>query len=750
MKKILVFIVLVMALFGATYAEESSNFDLEVNIGNKGTVYVDKKIPINITITNNSSDFDGTIKVMLPMASNSQEKKYYSYDYIMQIAAGESKKVETLETADASLEPGNVIIELVNKNDSIVYKENYRIRKTFEVKTSVAILSEDFDSLSYIKSTKTYNLVNLADRTLDIENAFSIYDVIFINFYETTKFSDKTVASLENFVNEGGQLVIGTGQYMDKSLKKLDFIGDINVGEIKETSSLEIQKITNVEVNSESNIKFADITADGYKEINKFILKKNIGSGSVVISKVSFGDSVFKGYFGSDKFINEFLEYKADISKNQYRNNSNYYINNYIAKIPKKFMPDPSLLTIFMIVFVLLVGPITYIILNHLDKRDYGFIIIIAIVLVSIGGIKAYGYALNSNSDIVNHLSLLSADGDNLNVESYVGFKGSKGNVDIEFDKKYEISRYVQNNYDMESGLIYSKYSDENNHIVFYNSKQWEFNKVKVNANEPFDSKMVSSIEVDGTNLKLNFKNELGYDVEDLFFVYGNRIFYKSDLAEGEIFDFDKDISAMHTSNGGSISQSLYGYNSVLGLDQDYLKNDIINGFFNNMENGEAGAFLLLSSNDYSLEIKNERSKKEQKLAYVYIPLEIEFKKGKDVNLTSGVIKETVVESFGMDRNSYNGFYNGNGFITFEYKIPDTLELKSFELKLHSANNNLFYEVYNTKADIWEKVNSASNSFAVTEDKVKNYSDGSIKVKITATDYMDFEGPEFKFKGVGK
>lgn len=748
MKKILIFVVLVITLVGATYAEESSNYNLEINIGNKGTVYIDKKIPINITITNNSSDFDGSIKVMIPLESNAQESKYYSYDYIMQIPAGESKKIEVLETVDVTLEPGDAVVQLVDRDGRLAYEENYKIRKSYEIKTSVAILSEDFDSLNYVKSTKTYELINLDDINLDVGNAFSLYDVIFINFYETSKLSDKVIKSIETFVNNGGQLVIGTGQYLGKSIEKLDFIGDVSVSSISEISSLELQNITGVKMNVKSTMKVADVTADGYEEINSFIFKKNIGSGSVVISKISFGDSAFKGYFGSDDFINDFVEFKVETLKNQYRNNSNYYIDNYIAKIPKKFMPNPGVLSVFMIVFVLLVGPVTYIILNHLDKRDYGFIIIIAIVILSIGGIKTYGYALNSNSDIVNHLSLLSADGDSFEVESYVGFKGSRGDVDIAFDKEHEISRFVQNNYNIESGLVYSKYSDEDNHIVFYNSKQWEFNKVKVNTREKFNSELISPLVVDGSNLKLDFKNELGYDVEELFLVYGNRIFYKSGLSKGDNFTFDKDISSMYTSNGGSVSQSIYGYNSVLGLDQDYLKNDIVSGFFNSMESGASGSFLLLATDNYALDIKGDRSKKEQKLAYVYIPLEIKFKEGQSVNVPSGVIKEKIIESSGIERNSYNGYYNGNGFITFEYKMPNSLELKSFAFNMYTSANNMFYEVYNSKAAIWEKIDSSN--FVVTDEKVSNYYDGSIKFRITATDYVDFESPEFKFEGVGK
>jgi hypothetical protein len=204
----------------------------------------------------------------------------------------------------------------------------------------------------------------------------------------------------------------------------------------------------------------------------------------------------------------------------------------------------------------------------------------------------------------------------------------------------------------------------------------------------------------------------------------------------------------MYTSAGGSIAQSLYGYNSVLGLDEDYLKNDIVNGFFNSMEGGVSGAFLLLATDDYALDIKGDRAKKEQKLAYVYIPLEVKFMEGQSIKVSSGVIKENIIESSGIERNEQSGYYNGNGSITFKYEIPNSLELKSFEFNMYTSTNDMFYEVYNVKAGVWEKLDN-SNLIAKDE-KVSNYYDGSILVRITATDYVDFESPDFKFEGVGK
>ncbi|MGB3366275.1 MAG: hypothetical protein WBA54_02195 [Acidaminobacteraceae bacterium] len=175
-----------MTLFGVAYADDKPNYDLDINIGNKGTIYIDKKIPINITITNNSSDFYGSLKLMIPLESNSQEKKYYSYDYIMQIPAGESKKIELLETADAKINPGTVLVQLVNRSGRLEYEESYKIRKSYEIKTSIGILSDDYDSLNYLKNTKTYDLINLSDISLDVVDAFSLYDAIFINFSETS------------------------------------------------------------------------------------------------------------------------------------------------------------------------------------------------------------------------------------------------------------------------------------------------------------------------------------------------------------------------------------------------------------------------------------------------------------------------------------------------------------------------------------------------------------------------------------
>lgn len=748
MKKILIFIILTLALFGLTYAGDGQNYELEISIGNNGTVYLDKKIPISIEITNNSDDFDGYVKVLLPLESNNQEENYYSYDYIMQIAAGESKKIESLESIDPTLEQGDVRVQLVSKNGKVNYEEKFKIRKSYDIKTTVAILSDDFDSLSYIKSSETYDLVNLKNINLDIENVFSLYDVIFINYYETSKLSKLAIKSLEKFVNDGGDLVIGTGQYLDKSLEKLDFIGDVEIDGLSEVSSVELQNITGVKINNESTMTISNVIAKDYESINALAFKKQIASGSLVITKVSLGDDAFKSYFGSDSFIDKIVEFESGTVTDKHSNNNEYYIENYISKIPKKFMPKPGLLVIFMFIFVIIVGPATYIVLNHLDKRDYGFIVIIAIVIISITMIKGYGYTLNSNSDIVNHLSFLTADGDSFNVNSYIGFKGSKGDVDVAFSKDNEIVRFARNNYNIDSRYVYSKYTDEFNHIVFHDSKQWEFNKLRVTGKEKFDSKLVSPIKVNANNLKFDFKNELGFDITEMFLIYGDRIFYKSELLKGDSFNFDKDISAMYKSTGPNVAKSLYGYGSVLGLTDNYLKNDIVSSFFNSMSSEEAGAFLLIASEDYSVEIKTEKTMKEQKLAYIYIPLDIEYEKGISAKVSEYVVRAKVIDFSGIERNDYNGNYDGNGFITFEYKIASSVSIDSFEFEQYISSADMFYEIYNVKAGIWENIDT--QNFVVTGDKVANYYNDGVKVKVTTTGYTNFESPKFSFEGVGK
>lgn len=755
MKKLWVSLIVMLMLFGAAYADNNEQIVISGDVGINGFFFSDKHFPIDINVSNEGDDFKGKIRVLIPVESYGSEDAFYSLEYDLTIPGGEQKQISDIQFLDKDALNTKMIVQAVDEKDNVVGQKSFPINYIYSNNAVIGILADSFDSMRYIKNVDTEELIDMNSIPAILNNPDKMLDIVFISGYDSNKLTDEQVNGLERFVKGGGKLIIGTGGYGSKTYENLSFVGDIKAYGNEEVSLSVLESITGIAPNSEGKLQTMYLESTEYTRLDDLFMRKSLGMGEIIISGISFADESLGSYNGADNLIKNIASIQSNSEKYNNGRDFAYEVYNIVSSLPKDLLPSPTVLILFIMIFVLIVGPITYIILSHIDKRDYGIIVIFAIVVISIAGVKLYGFSINSGSDILNQVTIIKYDKDQdiAKAYSYVGFKGSKGDVDLSFDKRSTLSNFEGYGYEQKRGILYSKYNDDYSHIVFNSSKQWDFNTVKATYNKDlgFESKPTLKV-VDGV-LKLDFKNTMGFDITDAYLIYGERALYLNGVKDGESLTVDKKIEYLNKYgyyNKMDIAYNLYNVSYGTNDIDEYEKQSITEEALKSENYNSDNVFLILNTNDYETEVIGKDNAKIKKSGVAIIPLELEFTKSENVVIDQGVISPKVSDVNGLFYESYNNAFNGVGSVELIYEPIKNMEPSTIHLS-ETANqyngNAVVYEVFNFSTSSWEEKDMTS--FTIKEKDLDKYysSKTGVRVRALSSDYSDVFVPSVRIEG---
>lgn len=186
---------------------------------------------VTAEITNNGDDFQGKFRII----TRSGEKRVM-YQKPFAVAKGETKQVQLTYMVN-EYESSSIMAVICDEEDQIVGEKSVKQKILDDTeKLFVGALSDEPSGLGYFTDlSENLFFLRKEDITED-SKALDALDVIVINDYDTQKLSGKKIAALEQWVSDGGTLVLGTGAQADKTLKA--FSGILLNGTIGETKKI--------------------------------------------------------------------------------------------------------------------------------------------------------------------------------------------------------------------------------------------------------------------------------------------------------------------------------------------------------------------------------------------------------------------------------------------------------------------------------------------------------------------------------
>lgn len=346
---------------------------------------------IQVTIENLGENWEGTARLSVQSGYVSVSSSVY--DTVISLPQGSTKQfVVRLPKGIFQQTDGFVRVALLDKKQHMVVKKDFvKLLQDGRNVIPMGILSDEYASLTYldmggreiyyVDRNRPVKLVQLEQGSLT--GTLDTLTYLIIDSYDTAALTDEEVESIENWVHNGGILLVGTGGYAKKTLGGLDFVS-IEYSEVKEADkdkevlgwqySVDISQLSLVNLKNTGGI----LTEYG------LMLSGSWGDGAVNVLPCALSEL---GRLGADAYNNvgttqeslvetllDNAAHRADSSR--YRSgNTDYDIDYNLQRIIPALGKGSSRLQIgglkvLIILYVIFVGPVLYLILRALKGRD--------------------------------------------------------------------------------------------------------------------------------------------------------------------------------------------------------------------------------------------------------------------------------------------------------------------------------------------------------------------------------------------
>lgn len=575
-------------------AAERKDFSCEVEFLRQE----DDRCVMQVTAANEGKDFSGFVRLVF----SPNKKDACAYDTELTLPE-KGKKQFTLTVPSGMAELANDACEVCFLDGQGQELQRMTLKNVFGSHAggiTMGILSDDYDSLTYldlggmpIYLANTEMPVRLIE--LDGENLEGCLDGLYflvIDRYHVAGLGEDRIKAIQDWVEQGGWLLIGTGEYAEDTLGGLEDFLSLEVGSVSEpgeNNDLCANAMNGFyQMYQDAGVDFRKMAAASFlyrsgslhfdeSSLNPAILA-SIGDGAVEVYACSLSDDEFvKGtaYVG-DQMLRE-VTYYAKSNSFDYYESLDYYGQDALALIDRDHTDvDFSALMLLIVVYIALVGPALYFLLRWKKKSEWYWIGVPLLGLVFIGGVYLFGRDIRVASPKVYSVSLQEADGGRVDTY-YEAYQSGTKTWKLRLNDNYEVAGTG-----FGRGYYYYSNASGDYHYLVQNSGEGLSIGMKPQKNfesgflyasgraEPQGQLSASGLTLDELgNMSGTVINDTGHDLRYLAVSCGDFLAVFSDVKAGERMDFDTEkltdrcvYYSLYTTNGtgGDFYYDLFGY----------------------------------------------------------------------------------------------------------------------------------------------------------------------------------------------
>lgn len=742
--------------------QTNNAISMKISYGYEGNFKLGKFMPVQIEIENKGENIDGTVQIEVP--KNNYE--YMLYESAAALPKDSKKKIMMNIPVFTNIK--DLKVKITNKtrvvHEQMVDTKLGRIEGNMLL---VGALSDDYNSISYFNSgkleivqpdsktsiTAPTKLVKLDETTFpELPNGLSAIDVILINNFDTSKLSNLQYEALKTWVKRGGNLIIGTGPSNAKTLAvfKDGFIS----GEIGEISKVHTSSLTALINKKEVNPITLDVVNIQMKEgenvlsqdQSTLVKKLQRGSGSVGICNFDLGLEPMTSWKGNEAFAS--LLYKEVVST-QYADNmliqekSNQYwrLREILTVVPDGKLPSVKGLLIILMIYILVIGPVSYQILKKLDKRYLmwavvpGFSIIFTGIIFGVGGTTRFTKPFINVANIIT----INSDGKGSSI-AYAGVTTPyKKTFTLQVPTDYDMIPISDEEYHGDPNLravrnkvLHSTITNQggDSSITYKESAAFKTNMITFTDPSYTSGNLKTELTYIDGKLTGTVQNQLGVKLEDAF-ICSNGIFVKlGEIKEQEIKKLGDKIET-----AGSIyeiSERMYGdiYAPVPFANNKVLRDRIkkrqrrslLEMYFDNGKSGEFDKpyFVAFATapTKYNVKIDSNPVSAYQ-TTIVIAPISLKFEHNGIVEYPYGFIKPD------FDSAGSNGGYDemGNMFygesVKLHFNLDKGIHIEKISFQDLGKNNNNRFRDFNGKFYLYNLTSKSYEEFDYKKDIIK-------------------------------
>lgn len=568
---------------GIGYAGDDSVV-IKAQIGFDGRYKLGNWTPIVVDIENKGGDVQGDIEVEVRQPDRTSVVVFSAPAVV---PSGTRKRFKLYAQINALQR--DFVVKLTHKGKVLASAKVDDVVPVIPDSYLLGLVTDDREALSYWKASLgsnrifyQYEAVYLdVDDFPDRKEVLDNFMILIINNADTAKFSRQQVEALRQWIEAGGILILGTGASGYKTLAGLkDSIisfSTLGTEQVTKVPSLEIAGESTLQGNVPFEVMYLAI--DGAQPVLEhedkgIVWKIDCGKGYIFVAAFDIGLEPFISWTGNkmlwENILNAHMSAdKVSILKNiDVRRASGAWSasvkNDRIrealgAGMKSMDLPSFTKLLLILVAYLIVVGPVNYLILKKLDRREWAWFTIPLTVALFTAIIYGLGYMAKGDDIIVHAISVINLDeGSDADVESHVGvFVPKKGDYRVTVGDELLLTlggQGIYYDYNMTPGssqtdppagpvearVVQGKHPS----ITFYNTSVWTMRDFMMVYPEDDLGGIEAQLYFEEDRIKGVIKNGMRYPLEDVivYTYYGYQIL--GNFAAGETKQVDVPVFA--------------------------------------------------------------------------------------------------------------------------------------------------------------------------------------------------------------
>lgn len=756
-------------------ASKDSKVEINATYGIEGKYKGSSSIPINVDVSNTTEkDIKGTVEIRV---NSDYGDTYDAYAKDVVIGNGKTEHITIpINLGEENKKATVVFLE----NDKEVAKKKILIDsgRVLDYDLFMGTLTDDFNGISYLSDMNfEYDNTNFGDLgdgkvtnvplSLDqlggnIGN-FEALDVIVINNFSISKLQEIHYKNLDNWVKNGGTLIIGTGVNASKTVNGISSqLLDLTV-DGKEDKSINILGDTLVANVANLNIKNSNKELESGSDTLIYSVKKE--KGCIYVSTFDLGTEPLTSFHGNKEIWQNILI--EDLSKEieNYQMYGGHYYNSSSSSIPMDKEINFTLIVVVFVIYVLVIGLGAYLLLKKIKKNEYLWIVIPILSLVFTVVIYGLGSSTRFKDIILNQVNVINVDENGIGtVKGKIGIANkSKDDLLVEEVEGTSLD-YVTNNYGYYGDTnseptklgVKTIYKNEKAFYEFKGNGALNLRNFSIVGREESVGKLETNLNYVNDGISGTIKNNLGCNIEKLLIISGNNLWDLGEINEGKNLEINK----MKSTYNGGLEQYSYDMTNdyYMGNRSDkkyknlFINSDILNSLSQELES--SGVYYIAITDkeiDYGFNFDKKKLSKYD-ITTMLGQVDIEFKdENGNLNYPAGYFDMDIVtrsQGISIDRGSVIW---GNGTIEMDYKIDSNVVVKNIGFSIptsdYSYNDEEEIEIYNNNTSSYDKFKIKTGKSCDIENFDSYLKDNTVRVRMVANQEEGMTIPQISVSG---
>lgn len=445
---------------------------------------------VMVTVENAGADWEGTVRLKV----DESYRMPAAYDTVIALPQGSTKQF-VVKVPKNSIEDtnGTVEVRLLDKKDKLIAVKEFKhlLFKELDM-LGMGILSDNYASLTYLDMGGEelyfygdFYPIRLTEVTQDnLLDTLDTLEFLVIDDYNTGILTEEELDAIELWNINGGVLLVGTGSRGDDTLEGFEngYLG-IECAQVnppgtgpQSHSEVDFSKLTMAELR--------DRNGAFYEEISTKIMMHSYGDGAIGVLPYALtelgqmDESFYTSGISQEMYVLNILEYVSGEAQSRYYNNG-YYSDYETADNVRRMLRvlgnsnsplNFNVLKVLVIIYVILVGPVLYIILRMTKKKELYWV---AVPVAALLGIILIYFAGRGFEVVDTRVFAVSAENlaDTGSRSSYLYcYDAGLEEWDLKLSKGYEYAGALYNNqygYDGEASAYYHHIRKEGDTLFF-------------------------------------------------------------------------------------------------------------------------------------------------------------------------------------------------------------------------------------------------------------------------------------------